>query len=112
MILDVVVGFILVLSMVLGFRSGFVWSFLHMAGWLLSVVVAFAFAPKLSAFLLEKTSFYEAIHSTLSERFADAVNIDRVAHALPSILKDMTESLAKETSDAASASVADLLFAT
>ncbi|MCL1808730.1 MAG: CvpA family protein [Clostridiales bacterium] len=111
MVLDIVVAAIVVLSMTLGFRSGFMRSFLHMAGWILSIVIAFAFAPKLSVFLTEKTGIYDSMNNALSERFADAASVDRVAHGLPDILRDMAESLARQTTETAAATVANLFFA-
>ncbi|MCL1810530.1 MAG: CvpA family protein, partial [Clostridiales bacterium] len=93
MLLDAIVAVIIILSMAFGFRAGFVWSFLHLAGWLLSIVIAFAFAPKLGAFLKGNTGFYSSMHEALASRFEDAESISRAAHALPDILGDMAGSL-------------------
>ena len=110
MILDILIVVILVLSMVFGYRAGFVWTFFHMLGWIASIILAFIFTPRMSAFLISNTGLYEVIHRTLSGRFAGAVSIDRISSELPRILKDTVDSLTRQAADAASTSVCDLLF--
>jgi len=44
--MDVVVALIFVISTAVGFRQGFVHTFIHTAGWLLSIVLAFAWYAK------------------------------------------------------------------
>lgn len=110
MIIDALIAIVVVFSMVFGFRAGFVRSFLHAAGWLLSIALAFTFAPKLSGFLAENTGLYDALRENLSSHFADTVNITRISQSLPSVLKDLIESLTKQAADTASVSVANLFF--
>ena len=79
--LDIVIAVIIVFSMALGFRQGFIWSFLHMISWLLSVVFAFAFAPKAKVYLLENTGFYAVIQKALQDRLTEAVYFGGLAEA-------------------------------
>lgn len=110
MVFDIAIAVIVIFSMVFGLRAGFIYSFLHMIGWALSIVLAFVWAPKLKELLLEKTGIYDSIYRTLSERFTDAVSVERVAASLPSVLKDMVDSLAKLASNAAASNAADFFF--
>ena len=79
--LDAVVAVIIIFSMVFGFRQGFVWSFLHMISWILSIVIAFAFAPKAEEYLLANTGLYGNIEKLLQERITEAVYFRGVAEA-------------------------------
>ena len=79
--LDIVIAVIVVFSMTLGFRQGFVWSFLHMISWILSIVFAFAFAPKAKDYLLENTGLYAFIEKMLTDKLAEALYFRGVAEA-------------------------------
>jgi len=110
MVLDILIVVIFISSMVFGYRAGFVWTFFHTLGWVASIVLAFIFTPRLSAFLISNTGLYEVIHRALSGRFADGVSIERIFSELPRILKDTADSLTRQAADVASTTVSDLLF--
>ena len=111
MVLDIIIAVIVITAMVFGYRSGFLWSFLHMIGWLLSVVLAFVWAPKLNDLIRSNTGIYDALYANLTGRFADAMSLERISAGLPGILKETVNSLAKLAAEAMGASVADLIFA-
>ena len=110
MILDVIIAFIIILAMAFGFREGFFYTLLHMAGWIISIVAAFVLASKFKTFLLGNTDLYGRIHSSLANRFTDAISIDRISATLPTVLKDLIDSLTRQAAEAASTSVANLFF--
>ena len=110
MVLDILILAILILAMVFGSRIGFVWSFFHTLSWIASIILAFIFTPWLRGLLISETGLYEALNRALSGRFASAAGIDSISSGLPRILKDTVDSLARQTVDAASASICDLLF--
>jgi hypothetical protein len=81
-----------------------------MVGWILSIVLAFVLTPTLNAFLTSRGGLYEVMQRALAGRFADAVGIDSISSVLPRILKDTVDSMIRQTTDAAAASVCNLLF--
>jgi uncharacterized membrane protein required for colicin V production len=87
--LDVLIVVIFVLSTVSGYRRGFVNTFVHTLGWLMSLVLGFVWYPKLSGFLLEKTDVYDSVHKKIAERVSEhsSAATDPVSDALPDILK-------------------------
>ena len=111
MAFDIAIGLIMVLAMVLGYRAGFVWTFLHMIGWLLSVVLAFVYAPKVIEYLRINTDFYESLHKALSDRLGGSIEIADLTAGFPELLAGTINSLARMAIDAAGTSLADLLFA-
>ena len=99
MVIDVAIAVIVILAMVFGFRSGFVYAFLHMIGWIAAIVISFVWTPAAKEFLLENTDLYDFIYTAISERLTDAAGAMRVSAALPGLITDM-----------AAASVSDFLF--
>lgn len=69
--LDVLLVSVFVLSTAVGYRRGFVQTFLHTAGWLLSLVLSFAWYPKVAEFLREKTDYDDSIHQAIAKRIAE-----------------------------------------
>ena len=90
MIFDILVIFVLAVSMVLGFRSGFLYACIHTVGWLLAVLMGFIWSPKLCVLLNEKTrlpaSLENAFYSRFSESFSTA---DETLRQLPEILSSL-----------------------
>jgi len=110
MVIDITIAIILILAMAFGYRAGFVYTFLHMIGWIVAVVLAFVWAPRAKEFLLDNTGVYETIYKTVSGQLKEAVGIERLAATLPEILKSMVTSLSKAASEVATVAVSDLLI--
>ena len=88
MIFDVILIAILALTMVFGFRRGFVYTFIHTIGWVLSIVLAFVWSPKLQDFLIEKTSLKNSIYEAFLAKFSQSLAFrDESIENLPAILK-------------------------
>jgi len=111
MILDIIIGIIVISAMVYGYRTGFVYTFLHLTGWLLSVILAFVWSPWVRNLLTEKTGFYDFIRFTLLDRISDSADSAQLASILPDLMHKATHSLIGQAADAASLSIADLLIA-
>lgn len=96
--LDVLIVVVFVLTTVSGYRRGFVNTFIHTLGWLLSLVLGFAWYPRLAEFLREKTDIYDSVHKKIAERVAEqgSAVADPVSDALPDILKTLWDK-AEET---------------
>jgi hypothetical protein len=111
MALDIAIGIIIILSMTLGYRAGFVWTFLHMVGWIISIVLAFVWSPKVNEYIRLNTDFYETLHKALTDRLGGSIEIEHLIAGFPELLKGTVSSIAELASEAAGNSLADLIFA-
>jgi len=91
--LDIVIAIIFVLSTAQGYRKGFVYTFIHTAGWILAVILGFAWYPRVAAFLYDKTDYYDSIHKKIAEKVAEkgSAVADPVSDSLPTILRDVLD---------------------
>ncbi|MDR3242536.1 MAG: CvpA family protein [Clostridiales Family XIII bacterium] len=69
--MDVLIGLIVVLSMGLGYRDGFVFTLLRAIGWVVSFAAALFLHPDLTQFIKERTSVYKNMYETLLSRFSE-----------------------------------------
>lgn len=99
MILDIIVAAILILTMVSGFRKGFVYTFTHTLGWLGAMVAALLLSPWLRDLLLKKTQ----INSHIQESFFDnlSVSSDCLSNAADSFPLIMGKRIDTAVSEAA-----------
>ncbi|MDD2217397.1 MAG: CvpA family protein [Eubacteriales bacterium] len=111
MIFDVIIGAVIVISMVLGFRSGVIHTFIHTMGWIISLLLAFVFSPKLELFLLENTNIYLSIEQGLSAKLTEgAVAKASTLEGLPMILFDAANEAANNLALSFADRLADALF--
>lgn len=82
MALDIFFGLILLCSVLLGIRSGFLAAVFHTCGWLIAVICAFVFNSKIHGLLSEHTHIYESIKENISQKFSEKVT-QPIADALP-----------------------------
>ncbi len=111
MVMDIAVIVIIVLSIALGIKTGFVRTFAHAVGWILSLVLGFAFATPVAEFLKSKTAVYDTILETLTEKFVGATsNVTESLNALPRILADSFANLTHTITVNAATNIADFVF--
>lgn len=103
MVLDIAVCAIIIGSMVQGFRHGLLRSFIHTAGWLVSLASGFLFGPKLHAFLADNTGIYDFLYTRINDKAGSALSLEELQQSLPSIMQEAFTGL----SDSLSGSVAD-----
>lgn len=110
--MDVVVALIFVISTAVGFRQGFVHTFIHTAGWLLSIVLAFAWYAKVENFMRNKTNFYDTVYNKVAERVAEEGSSAGVSFTkdMPVILQEFIDSIKNSVADAIAMGVSDFLF--
>jgi uncharacterized membrane protein required for colicin V production len=110
--LDLIIFTIFVLSAASGYRRGFVHTFIHTAGWLISLAAAYALYPKASAFLKEKTSFYNTIYDNIFERMSsEGFSIgDPLFGNLPAVLGDALYTVERALTTAFAGGLSLLLF--
>ena len=113
MIFDVILIAILALTMVFGFRSGIVYTFIHTIGWALSIVLAFVWSPKLQDFLIEKTSLKNSIYEAFLAKFSQSLAFrDESIENLPAIFKKIIENAHSSMTASLAETMSDILFVT
>jgi len=110
MILDILIGLIIILAMVLGYRAGFVWTFFHTLGWLISMILAFIWMPRMRSFLFSETGLYHFLQNNLGERLSDMISITNISANFPRMLRERIDNLANQTLDAANTFLIDIVF--
>ena len=110
--MDIVIGLIFVISTAVGFRQGFVHTFIHTAGWILSIVIGFAWYAKVEDYLRTKTNFYDSIYEKIADRVAAEGSSAAVSFTtnMPSILQEFIDSIKNSVATAITSGVADFLF--
>ena len=73
MALDIFFGLILLCSVALGIRSGFLAAVFHTCGWLAAVICGFVFNSEIRGLLSEHTHIYESIKDNISQKFSETV---------------------------------------
>lgn len=102
--------FVLLLG-VIGYRNGFVYTFVRMIGWLASVILAFIFCPKLSAFLKENTGFYDFIYSKVTEKMTETgITPDIWLHSFPSSITSLLREMSDSFTESLASSVTNIAF--
>ncbi len=108
MIFDIIIIIILVLTMVFGFRRGFVYSFMHTLGLIGSLAAAFVFNKPAQELLSEKTMLDESIYNTIFENVSSSLDsMLSPADTLPLILTDKINSAADDTAAMVSQGLTD-----
>lgn len=74
MVFDIIILIILVLTMVFGFRRGFVYSFIHTLGLIGSLAAAFIFAKPAQRIISENTMLDENLYNTVFENVSKSLD--------------------------------------
>lgn len=69
MILDGILIVILIISIIYGFRKGFVFTLIHTVGWALTLVLSFIATPPAMKLLENKTGLYDWFYEGITSRF-------------------------------------------
>lgn len=106
MIFDILVIVILTAAMVLGFRSGFVYTFIHTVGWIIAVLIGFIWSPQARGFIELHTNIYDSLYDKFFNKFSDSFTLadDTVGH-LPKIIVKAIEN----TETTLASSIADTM---
>lgn len=108
---DLILVLIIALSIITGYAKGFVRTFLHAIGWLLSMVLAFVWSPKVQEWLLANTKVYENMKEVLTDKFADSVpGTAATFDILPNVLSKGLDSVTGSVSAFMATRMADITF--
>ena len=110
MVLDILIGIIIVIAMVFGYRAGFIWTFFHTLSWIIALVLAFIWTPRVRDFLFLDTNLYHSVQATIGERLSEITNIHGITANLPRILRESVDRLAGRTLSEAEVLLSDILF--
>lgn len=73
MALDIFFALILLCSVALGIRSGFLAAVFHTCGWLAAVICGFVFNSEARDLLSARTHIYESIRESISQKFSETI---------------------------------------
>lgn len=113
---DVFIVSILLYAVVQGFRRGFVQTFLHAVGWILAVVLGFAWYPHVIGFLKGNTDYYDSVREKIAERIAEKAGgtADSAMTGIPEVIRDLLDNavnaMTGAIADTLSVSLTNLIF--
>ena len=111
MIFDIIILIILVLTMVFGFRRGFVYSFIHTLSLIGTLIVAFFGAKIMRTQLAERTMLDDNLYNNLFERFSTSLDSAlSPLDTLPLILGEKVDAAAADTAALAAEKLTDFLM--
>ncbi len=111
MIFDIILIAILAVAMVKGFRTGFVYTFIHAVGWILAVVIGFAWSPKLQAYIIEHTKLYSRIYDAFLVKFSQSLSFrDETVENLPKIIRKIIDDTYASITSSLAQTVTDIFF--
>jgi len=110
--MDIAIAAIVVLSAVFGFVSGFVKTFLHTVGWILSIVLGFIWYPQLKDFLIENTNYYLTMRESVGGRLDSAAGsmITESFGNIPDVLKQAFLAASETLTTSLADTITDLFF--
>ncbi len=113
---DGILVIILLVTVAYGYRRGFVHTFLHTIGWILSVVLGFVWYPHVLTFLKEKTGLYDLTYRKISDLVtarADSAT-DSAMSGIPEVIRSLLDKAVTSATDVIASSMsenlANLLF--
>ena len=93
MIFDIIVITILVTAMVFGFRSGFIYTFIHTTSWFLAVLISFIWSPQARDFITLHTGIYDSLYNIFLGKFSESFTAaDETLAQLPEIIAKVIRS--------------------
>ena len=109
MIFDITVVAILVICMVLGFRRGFIYSFVNTLGWIGSILGAFIGCRLLAGQLAESTDLDDTIYMKIYENISGSFeSVTTGADTLPLILNETVDTAAASAAEALAQRLTDM----
>lgn len=111
MIIDILLFLILTVVMALGYRGGFIHTFLHLAGWFLALGFGFFLTPSVKAHLISADYFYTGIHDKLLDKMPGGIAADSLQETgIPLILRDFINGFTATISENVATALTDLIM--
>lgn len=100
MMIDIILFVILIVIMAASYRNGFISTFIHLTGWLISLGCGFFWAPQVKALLIEKNYFYSDIHEKLLEKMPNGLSEGSLeSQGIPGLLGDFITNITSTVSE-------------
>ncbi len=109
MLLDVIAIIIILFFMFLGFKQGFFQSLLGIVSWVISFVMAYVWLTPFKSLVKSKTSIYENILGSITEKLSSEDYISSVS-GLPEEILESFKSMSANIMNSTSISLADIFF--
>ncbi|MBK5261100.1 MAG: CvpA family protein [Peptostreptococcaceae bacterium] len=111
MIIDIILFSILVVIMAISYRNGFISTFLHLVGWLISLSCGFFFAPRVKEYLISKDFFYTSINDKLLSKIPQgAPQGSFKSGGIPNLVGDFVDNVTNTVSTNIASSLTDLIM--
>lgn len=111
MFIDIAIGALLIASMVLGYRNGFVYTLIRTFEWLFALVLGIILHPLIKTLLVTKTGLSDLIKNNVSVSLQDITDFSGFENMLPPILRPSFESLSNSAISVWSEGLSDLILA-
>jgi uncharacterized membrane protein required for colicin V production len=111
MIIDIALFSILIIIMAISYRNGFISTFMHLIGWLLSISCGFFFSPQVKEYLISKDFFYTAINDKLLNKMPQGLPAGSLeSQGIPEIVGDFINKVTGTVSLNIAASLTELIM--
>jgi len=111
MVIDILLFVILTVIMALGYRRGFIDTFLHVVGWFAALGCGFFFTPKVKDFLVSADYFYTDVNDKLLEKLPKGISADSLQeNGIPLILRDFINGFTTSVSENVATALSDLIM--
>jgi len=111
MIIDVILFSILVVIMAISYRNGFISTFLHLVGWLISLSCGFFFAPRVKEYLISKDFFYTSINDKLLSNMPQGAPPGSFeSEGVPNLVGDFVNNVTSTVSENIASSLTELIM--
>lgn len=111
MFLDIAIGALLISSMFLGYRTGFVYNLLRTFEWIFALIIGVVLHPLLKTFLINNTGIADIVRNNVTIKLSEATDFSGFESMLPPILRPSFQSLANSAVSAWSDDFSDLILA-
>lgn len=100
MFFDIIVGIILIVTMVFGFRKGFVFTIVHALGWFGAMVIGFFASSPIQSLVVKYTALDEKVHSMFYDKLSLSSDTLAVATgSLPPVFRSGINAMANNAVD-------------
>ncbi len=111
MIIDIILFSILVIIMAISYRNGFISTFLHLVGWLISLSCGFFFSTRVKEYLISKDYFYTSINDKLLSKMPQgAPQGSFESGGIPNLVGDFANNITNNISTNIASTLTDLIM--
>ena len=111
MIIDITLFCILIVIMATSYRNGFISTFMHLMGWIVSLGCGLFFTPQVKAYLIEKDYFYSSIKENLLTKMPAGIpNGSLESQGIPSLVGDFINNITDSVAENIAGGLTELIM--